>query len=62
MMLIRELDYPSNTFDKSERLKLVKEKFFKRKAEYFIKKNLVKTSKKLNAMKGMSKNEEPVKF
>ena len=61
-MLIRELEYPSNKFDKSERHKLVKEKFFKRKAEYFIKKNLVKTSKKLNAMRGMSKNEEPVKF
>ena len=61
-VFIRELDQPISTLDKEDRLKQVKEKFFKRKAEFFIKKNLIKTSKKLNAMNGGKRNEEPVKF
>ena len=62
IMLIRELEFPTKQLDKSERLRLVKEKFMRRKAEFHIKKNLIKTSKKLNAINGRNKNDDEVKF
>lgn len=49
-MLIEQEVSPDN-YERGMRLKAAKEKFFKRKAEYFIKKNLIKTSKKMNSLK-----------
>jgi hypothetical protein len=54
----------SDQYDKSQRLKLAKEKFLRRKAEYYIKKKLMKTSEKLQRYQQLKANirNEDIKF
>ena len=51
MFIREEPEYSVRKMERSTNLMMAREKFFKRKAEYIIKKNLRQTSKKLSLIK-----------